>query len=91
MRRLLTASALLMALSATPGMTQDYPWCVGEINQASLQCRFTSYEQCKGTAMGTGECYQNPFYKGPGPGNDSPPAANLQQPNNNGRQKRQPN
>jgi hypothetical protein len=61
MRILLTASALLMVMSAaTPSMADDYPWCVGEPNQASLECRFTSFAQCQGTAMGMGECYRNP-------------------------------
>jgi len=76
MRRLLAASALLMVFGATPGKAEDYPWCVGEINQASLQCRFISFEQCQGTAMGMGECYRNPFYhnsQAPSTANSPPP------------------
>jgi Protein of unknown function (DUF3551) len=76
MRRLLAASALLMLFSATPGMAEDYPWCVGEPNQGSLQCRFSSFEQCQGTAMGMGECYRNPKFTNsqtPSTGNSTPP------------------
>jgi hypothetical protein len=95
MRKLLAASALLMGLSAaTPSMAAiDYPWCVGEVNQASLQCRFTSYEQCQGTAVGTGECYRNPFYvQGSDTQSSPPPSASTQQDvPNNGRQKRRTN
>jgi hypothetical protein len=77
MRRLLAASALLMLFSATPGMAEDYPWCVGEPNQASLQCRFTTFEACQGTAMGMGECYRNPKFTNsqtPNIGNSPAPA-----------------
>lgn len=80
MNRLLTAFALLMVMgAATPSMAQDYPWCAGD-NQATLQCRFTSFEQCQGTAVGTGECYKNPFYVAQ---NSPPPVTAAQQDGSN--------
>jgi hypothetical protein len=69
MRRLFIASALLTMLSATPGMAEDYPWCVIEpAHGPSPECSFTSLEQCRGSSAGAGggaNCSKNPFYKEP--------------------------
>jgi hypothetical protein len=82
MRRLFMASALLMVLSATPGVAEDYPWCVIEpAHGPSPECNFTSLEQCRGSSAGAGggaNCSRNPFYKEPAPVvQSSPPPAPL--------------
>jgi Protein of unknown function (DUF3551) len=62
MRQLLTASALLLAIGATPAMARDYPWCSRTpTNAGNPQCMFTSYGQCLATVSGQGgDCIQNP-------------------------------
>ena len=62
MRRLLAASALLLAISATPSMARDYPWCARTfVSVGSPECRFTSFRQCQATVSGqSGDCIQNP-------------------------------
>jgi hypothetical protein len=62
MRRLLSASALLLAISATPSMARDYPWCARTFgNGGNPQCMFTSFRQCQATVSGQGgDCIQNP-------------------------------
>jgi hypothetical protein len=61
MRTLFLASAVLTVLGASPGMAEEiYPWCVLEPSHSSYECRFTSYEQCRATAMGLGVCNRNP-------------------------------
>jgi hypothetical protein len=62
MRQLLTASALLLAIGATPAMARDYPWCSRTpTNAGNPQCMFTSYGQCLDTVSGQGgDCIQNP-------------------------------
>jgi hypothetical protein len=62
MRRLFAASALLTMLGATPGMAESYAWCVLNPGNVSPECRFTSYEQCRATAAGIGDCSRNPGY-----------------------------
>jgi hypothetical protein len=45
---------------------QDYPWCASFADGAGTNCGFTSYEQCMGTARGTGGyCEKNNLYKPP--------------------------
>jgi Protein of unknown function (DUF3551) len=62
MRRLLAASALLLAISATPSMARDYPWCSRTFNNGgNPECMFTSFRQCQATVNGQGgDCIQNP-------------------------------
>jgi hypothetical protein len=81
MRRLFIASALLTVFSATPGMAEDYPWCIVEPGHGlSPECSFTSLEQCRGSSAGAGggaNCSKNPFYKesqAPSIQNTPPPA-----------------
>jgi hypothetical protein len=62
MRRLFMASALLAMSGATPGMAENYSWCVLNPGNVSPECRFTSYEQCRATAGGIGGCSRNPGY-----------------------------
>jgi Protein of unknown function (DUF3551) len=95
MRRILAASILLLATSAaTPGMARPYPWCIGMPNEGgALQCRFTSFEQCQATAIGLGECYENPVIlfarQSLGTGNSPPPDTGWRQDgSNNGHRKR---
>jgi hypothetical protein len=74
MRRLLAASALLTVLGATPGSAEDYPWCIMEPGHGpSLECNFTSLEQCRASSVGAGNanCSRNPAYK-------EPPALSVQ-------------
>jgi hypothetical protein len=75
MRRLLTASALLILLGATPGMARPYPWCARTpLNGGSLECRYVTLQQCQATVYGLGgDCLQNPviaFSQRPGPSPD---------------------
>jgi hypothetical protein len=62
MRKLLAASALLLAFSASPSMARDYSWCARTpINGGNPQCNFSSLRQCQATVSGQGgECVQNP-------------------------------
>ena len=62
MRTLLAASALLLAISATPTMARDYPWCARTPgNGGNPECMFTSFGQCQATVIGQGgDCIQNP-------------------------------
>jgi hypothetical protein len=64
MRILLAAVAALIA-SATvgPATAVEYPWCVHySMNGEARNCGFASWEQCRMTSQGTGQCVQNPFY-----------------------------
>jgi hypothetical protein len=36
----------------------DYPWCVGTL-EGRVDCSFSTYEQCQGTASGIGSCFKN--------------------------------
>jgi hypothetical protein len=90
MRRLFAASALIMVFGATPGVAEEYPWCVLEPGHMSMECRFTSYDQCHATAMGIGDCWKNPAYKEtPAPIVQSAPPPPVT--SNNDRRKRQAN
>jgi Protein of unknown function (DUF3551) len=62
MRRLLAASALLLAIGATPAMARDYAWCARTpVNGGNPQCMFTSFGQCQATVSGQGgDCIENP-------------------------------
>lgn len=62
MRRLLAASALLLALGATPAMARDYPWCARmRVNDGNPDCRYTYLWQCQATISGIGgDCILNP-------------------------------
>jgi hypothetical protein len=62
MRRLLAASALLLAIGATPAMARDYAWCARTpVNGGNPQCLFTSFGQCQATVSGQGgDCIENP-------------------------------
>jgi hypothetical protein len=63
MRRLLAASALLLAIGATPAMAIDYPWCAATpASGGTPQCNFSSFAQCQATVSGQGgDCTQNPL------------------------------
>jgi hypothetical protein len=66
MRRLFIASALLTVLGATPGMAEDYPWCVMEAAHGpSPECNFTTLQQCQASSAGAGlaSCSRNPAFK----------------------------
>jgi hypothetical protein len=62
MRRLLAASALSLAIGATPAMARDYPWCAATTTSGGIpQCSFISFAQCQATISGRGgDCSQNP-------------------------------
>jgi hypothetical protein len=61
LRQLLAASAVLLAIGATPAMARDYPWCARTSTDGNPQCMFTSFGQCQATISGQGgDCIQNP-------------------------------
>jgi len=66
--------ALLVAMSvaavtafASPAAAIEYPWCVAYsgMGGGGKNCGFSTYEQCRVSAMGTGYCEANTFYDGP--------------------------
>jgi hypothetical protein len=71
--RLLTASLTIAALfAAAPASAQtayDYPWCgIYTSSQGAggaQSCYFATYEQCRATMSGLGNCTQSPYYRGP--------------------------
>ncbi len=70
MRTLLAASALLLAIGASPAMARDYPWCMRtSTNGGNPQCIFPSFAACQATISGQGgDCIENPrigFSQGP--------------------------
>lgn len=62
MRKLLAASALLLAIGAAPATARDYPWCSKTPDTGGFpQCSFMTFEQCVATVSGLGgDCVQNP-------------------------------
>jgi hypothetical protein len=52
--------------TGAPAYAQNYPWCSNFHDGAGTNCGFTTYEQCMGTARGSGGyCDQNTQYKPP--------------------------
>jgi hypothetical protein len=81
MRRLFIASALLTLLGATPGMAEEFPWCVLNPGNVSPECRYVSYEQCRATSAGIGACSRNPgFTESQTPSSPAPAAQNTAPP-----------
>jgi hypothetical protein len=72
------ASALLTVLGATPGMAEDYPWCVIEpAHGPSPTCSFATLQQCQASSAGAGvaNCLRNPAFKeSPAPAIQNSPA-----------------
>jgi hypothetical protein len=62
MRLVISATAVIFALSATPGFARDYPWCARtSSNGFNGGCYFTTYRQCQATVSGQGgDCRINP-------------------------------
>jgi hypothetical protein len=62
MRRLLTASALVMLLGATPGEARPYPYCARTpMNGGNPECMYVTLQQCMAYISGLGgDCIQNP-------------------------------
>lgn len=64
MRSVMSATAVILALSATPSVARDYPWC-GRTSGNGFEggCNFTSFEQCRATVSGqAGTCQRNPRF-----------------------------
>jgi hypothetical protein len=65
-RPLLFLLGIVLATGVTPAAAQNYPWCSNFADGAGTNCGFTSYEQCMGTARGTGGyCEKNNMYRPP--------------------------
>lgn len=61
--RLIRATCIGLFLAGTaPAIARDYPWCSREPGRGgSLQCQFTTLQQCEATTSGLGgNCAQNP-------------------------------
>jgi Protein of unknown function (DUF3551) len=59
---ILAAAAVL----STPAKAQNYPWCAQYTGSmgGSMNCGFTTYEQCMATVSGVGGfCVQNNTYQ----------------------------
>ena len=62
-------SAMSMAALAThtsPAVATEFPWCVRYSGEGggSRNCGFSTIEQCRASASGTGFCEFNTFYSG---------------------------
>ncbi len=59
---LFLATATIAAINVTPVHARDYPYCIrGRTAGIGLDCRFTSFEQCRASTFGTGgSCLINP-------------------------------
>jgi hypothetical protein len=91
MRRHFAAAALLTMFGATPGMAEEYPWCVHEPGMASYICRYTSFEQCHATAMGIGDCMKNPAFTNSQVPNSQAPATSPPPVTGNGDRRKRTN
>ena len=69
MRRVLPMLVLFAGMAlAGSAHAQNYPWCAQYTGNmgGSMNCGFTSYEQCMATARGMGAfCVQNTLYQPP--------------------------
>jgi hypothetical protein len=71
MRRLFTASALLMIINVTPGEARPYPYCaITAVSGGIPECMYVTLQQCMAYINGLGgDCVQNPaILDGRGPG-----------------------
>jgi len=61
------ASIAGVAVLAPPAAAIEYPWCVAYTGMGGggRNCGFSTFEQCRVSAMGTGFCEANTFYDGP--------------------------
>jgi hypothetical protein len=51
----LAIAALVLAAASTGAQAQNYPWCaVYDTGDASYNCGFATYEQCRVTIAGMG-------------------------------------
>jgi hypothetical protein len=52
---------------ASPAVAVEYPWCVAYTGMGGggRNCGFSTIEQCRVSARGTGYCEANTFYDGP--------------------------
>jgi len=56
----LLASACIFSM-AVPARAQTYPVCLAAADEDGMRCDYTSLEQCRATASGTGgNCFINP-------------------------------
>jgi Protein of unknown function (DUF3551) len=62
MRFIMSATAVILALSATPSFARDYPWCARTpTNDFNGGCDFNTRAQCQATVSGQGgTCDINP-------------------------------
>jgi hypothetical protein len=79
MRRALLLLGLLAGVAlASPAQAQNYPWCAqysGSMG-GSMNCGFTTHEQCMATVSGAGGfCVVNTQYHPPVPGPSHPQAS----------------
>ena len=61
------ASLAAVAEFTSPAAAIEYPWCVQYTGMGGggKNCGFSTFEQCRVSAMGTGFCEANTFYDGP--------------------------
>jgi hypothetical protein len=96
MRKVLTASALLVLLGATPGEARPYPYCARTpMNGGNPECMYVTLQQCMAFINGIGgDCIQNPaavaYGQGRGSRNGPPQGQSWQGGNgwNNGQNNR---
>ncbi len=60
---LVASSAAVAALTtaAPVNAAQPYQWCVN--HRGSMECYYTSYQQCQASASGWGVCVENSFFR----------------------------
>jgi len=61
---LVASSAAVTVLSApAPAYAEArvYQWCAN--HRGSMECYYSSYQQCQASASGWGICVENPFYR----------------------------
>jgi len=64
-------AAMILAVSAQPGLAQNYPYCAhyGGSFGGAPNCGFTTWDQCMAAVSGTqGTCEMNPWASGPSSG-----------------------
>jgi hypothetical protein len=72
-------SAFFLSLANT-AYSQNPPWCAIEDNNGTMQCNFSSEQQCLQTISGIGgRCILNPAGNSPSPGQRAPLFAPLLQ------------
>ncbi len=67
MLAVIMAAPLMLLVQADPASAQNYPWCAQYASPGSINCGFSTWEQCRAALSGNGGyCAENPMYH-PGP------------------------